>query len=199
MKMNGMGIRIGATVFALGVSLLTTPTSQAQRAAGISRLGWLEVECNRCKTRASLPLGAIRRPRDTPLWKLEPSLKCRSCRKGRYAPPVHLIKLTATERSRRSSGCIRTDAAPRRPACPRARPRRRQSGSAVRRHSGRGGRGNAGRARFDRRHLPGVPARLRPGSERRETAPIRPSEQSEKPASCVSGILGRERRAFRWI
>ena len=32
-------------------------------------LGWLEVECNRCKTRASLPLDAIRRPRDTPTWK----------------------------------------------------------------------------------------------------------------------------------
>jgi hypothetical protein len=57
-------------------------------------LGWLEVECNRCKTRASLPLDAIRRPRDTPLWKLEASLKCRSCRKGRYAPSVHMIKLT---------------------------------------------------------------------------------------------------------
>jgi hypothetical protein len=57
-------------------------------------LGWLEVECNRCKTRVSLPLDAIRRPRDTPLWKLEASLKCRSCRKGRYAPPVHMIKLT---------------------------------------------------------------------------------------------------------
>jgi hypothetical protein len=57
----------------------------------------LEVECNRCKTRASLPLDAIRRPRDTPLWKLEASLKCRSCRKGRYAPPVHMIKLTETQ------------------------------------------------------------------------------------------------------
>jgi len=57
-------------------------------------LGWLEVECNRCKTRASMPLDAIRRPRDTPLWKLEASLKCRSCRKGRHAPPVHMIKLT---------------------------------------------------------------------------------------------------------
>ena len=56
--------------------------------------GWLEVECRRCKTRASLPLDAIRRPRDTPVWKLEASLKCRSCRKGRYAPPVHMIKLT---------------------------------------------------------------------------------------------------------
>ena len=59
-------------------------------------LGWLEVECNSCKTRASLPLDAIRRPRDTPLWKLEASLKCRSCRRGRYAPPVHMIKLTET-------------------------------------------------------------------------------------------------------
>jgi hypothetical protein len=60
-------------------------------------LGWLEVECNRCMTRASLPLDAIRRPRDTPLWKLEASLKCRSCRKARYAPPVHMIKLTETQ------------------------------------------------------------------------------------------------------
>src|SRR3954469_18244550 len=57
-------------------------------------LRFLEVEWHRCKTLASLPLDAIRRPRDTPLWKLEASLKCRSCRKGRYAPPVHMIKLT---------------------------------------------------------------------------------------------------------
>ena len=47
-------------------------------------LGWLEVECNR-------------RPRSTPIWKLEASLKCRSCRKGRYAPPVHMIRLTETQ------------------------------------------------------------------------------------------------------
>ncbi len=59
-------------------------------------LGWLEVECKRCKTRASLPLDAIRRPRDTPIWKLEAALKCRSCRNGRYAPPVHMIKLSET-------------------------------------------------------------------------------------------------------
>ena len=43
MKMNQTGIRIGVTVLALSVSLLTIPTSQAQRAAGISRVGWLEV------------------------------------------------------------------------------------------------------------------------------------------------------------
>jgi hypothetical protein len=41
-----------------------------------------------------MPLDAIRRPRDTPIWKLEASLKFRSCRKGRYAPPVRMIKLT---------------------------------------------------------------------------------------------------------
>src|SRR2546421_4237551 len=46
-------------------------------------LSWLGVECNRCKTRASLPLDAIRRPRDTSIWKLEAALKCRSCKKGR--------------------------------------------------------------------------------------------------------------------
>ncbi len=56
-------------------------------------LGWPEVECHRCKTRASLPLETIRRSRDTPVWKLEASLRCRSCRKGRYASPVHMIGL----------------------------------------------------------------------------------------------------------
>ena len=58
------------------------------------RAGLLEVECNRCNTRASIPLDAIWRPRATPLWKLEAALTCRSCRKGRYAPPVHMVKLT---------------------------------------------------------------------------------------------------------
>ncbi len=56
--------------------------------------GWLEVMCHRCETRASLPLRAIRRPRDTPVSQLEAALKCRSCKTTRYAPPVHLIRLT---------------------------------------------------------------------------------------------------------
>src|ERR1700732_2677360 len=44
MKMNGTGMRIGVTVLALGVSLLAIPTLlEAQRPAGISRVGWLEV------------------------------------------------------------------------------------------------------------------------------------------------------------
>jgi hypothetical protein len=46
--------------------------------------------------RESIPLDAIRRPCDTPLWKLEASFECRSCRKGRYAPSIHMIKLTET-------------------------------------------------------------------------------------------------------
>jgi hypothetical protein len=57
-------------------------------------LGWPQVKCHRCETEASIPLDCVRRPRDTPIWKLEASLKCRSCRKGRCAPPVHMIRLT---------------------------------------------------------------------------------------------------------
>jgi hypothetical protein len=33
-------------------------------------------------------------PRYTPIWNLRPR---RSCKKGRYAPPVRMIKLTATQ------------------------------------------------------------------------------------------------------
>jgi hypothetical protein len=50
--------------------------------------GYLEVKCHRCESRVSLPLDAIRRPRDTPIWKLEAAFK------GSYAPPVRMIKLT---------------------------------------------------------------------------------------------------------
>jgi ribosomal protein L40E len=56
--------------------------------------GWLEVKCRRCETSASIPLDAVRRSRDTPIWKLESALRCRSCGTKRYRPPVHMIKLT---------------------------------------------------------------------------------------------------------
>jgi hypothetical protein len=56
--------------------------------------GWMEVKCRRCGTSASTPLDAIRRPRDTSIWKLEGSLRWRSCGTKRYKPPVHIIKLT---------------------------------------------------------------------------------------------------------
>jgi hypothetical protein len=56
--------------------------------------GRLEVMCKRCETRASVPLDAIKRPRDTPIWKLETAFRCRSCGTPRYKPPVHIIKLS---------------------------------------------------------------------------------------------------------
>jgi hypothetical protein len=41
---------------------------------------------------------AERRPptHNTPIWKLEAALNCRSCRTLRYSPPVHMISLTET-------------------------------------------------------------------------------------------------------
>ena len=54
---------------------------------------WLEVKCQRCEARASVALEAVRRPRGTPIWKLEASLKCRACRTPRYAPQVQLVRL----------------------------------------------------------------------------------------------------------
>ena len=43
MKVNGTGTQSGVTVLALCVSLLTMPPAEAQKAAGVSRVGWLEV------------------------------------------------------------------------------------------------------------------------------------------------------------
>ena len=71
-----------------------SPTITHNRTMPQRWLRWLEVQCRRCETRASLPLDAIRRPRNTPIWKLEPALKCRSCRTPRYSPPVHMIRMT---------------------------------------------------------------------------------------------------------
>jgi hypothetical protein len=59
-------------------------------------MGWLEVKCQRCGTQASIPLDAVIRPRDTPLWKLEASFGCRSCRTPRYKPRAYMVKLTET-------------------------------------------------------------------------------------------------------
>ena len=61
------------------------------------------------RTTAPRPPAAhpLRRPRNTPIWKFEAALKFRSCRKGRYAPPVHMIKLTETrEITPLRLGCI---------------------------------------------------------------------------------------------
>jgi hypothetical protein len=60
--------------------------------------GFLEVQCRRCETRTTVPLEFIRRPRDTPVWKLEASLTCRRCTPFvRRRPQTILIKLTKTK------------------------------------------------------------------------------------------------------
>jgi hypothetical protein len=51
-------------------------------------------ESDRCF--AQIRLQAPEPARGTPISKLEASLKFRSCRKGRYTPPVQLIRLTET-------------------------------------------------------------------------------------------------------
>ena len=43
MKMKGADMWIGMTVLTVAVSLLAIPTSHAQKPAGMSRVGWLEV------------------------------------------------------------------------------------------------------------------------------------------------------------
>jgi hypothetical protein len=62
-----------------------------------SGYGFLEVQCRRCETRTSVPLEYVRRPRNTPIWKLEPSLRCRQCAPFvRRRPQTVLIRLTKT-------------------------------------------------------------------------------------------------------
>jgi hypothetical protein len=56
--------------------------------------GWLEVKCHRCESKASIPLEHVRRPRSTPIWKLESAFRCRLCGTRRYKPPVQMVKLT---------------------------------------------------------------------------------------------------------
>jgi hypothetical protein len=49
--------------------------------------GWLQVKYHRCETEASIPLDAVRRPRDTPIWKLEAALKRRFARRADMRRP----------------------------------------------------------------------------------------------------------------
>jgi hypothetical protein len=69
---------------------------RSRNASTVAGYGWLQVKCRRCETEASISLENVRRARDTPIWKLEAALKCRSCRTPRYSPPAHMIKLTET-------------------------------------------------------------------------------------------------------
>jgi hypothetical protein len=70
------------------------PIGAPRNIASLNERSRLQVKCHRCETEAIIPLEHARRPRDTPIWKLEAALKCRSCRTPRYSPRVHMIKLT---------------------------------------------------------------------------------------------------------
>ena len=63
-----------------------------------------EAECNRCKTRASLPLDAICRRRDTPLWKLRHYSNVVMAKGPVRAAGPHDIKLTETRGITRAPG-----------------------------------------------------------------------------------------------
>jgi len=56
---------------------------------------------------ASIPLDAYAGRAIRRSGNLRRALKCRSCKKGRYAPPVHMIKLLRNAKSRRISGASR--------------------------------------------------------------------------------------------
>jgi hypothetical protein len=86
-------VRAGAELWSIQMEAYDGPAQPSPTIGQCNNggYGWLQVKCLRSETEASIPLDAIRRPRDTPIWKLEAALKCRSCRKRRY---VHMIKLT---------------------------------------------------------------------------------------------------------
>lgn len=61
---------------------------------------YLEVKCKRCGTHSLIDLSAVnqvRRSPDTPIWKLEASLRCRHCTQGtpygRWKPAANLVRL----------------------------------------------------------------------------------------------------------
>jgi hypothetical protein len=48
--------------------------------------GFLQVKCHRCDTEASIPLGCVRRPRDTPVWKTRALAEMPQLPQGQLCP-----------------------------------------------------------------------------------------------------------------
>jgi hypothetical protein len=69
------------------IAIALPPTDKAVVCAR-SRKG----RCNAAMSTKSRQV--IRHTSALPIWKLEAALKSGPCKKGRYAPPVHMIKLT---------------------------------------------------------------------------------------------------------
>lgn len=61
---------------------------------------FLEVKCRRCATHSLIDLTAVnevRRRPDTPIWKLEASLRCRHCTQAapnrKWKPAANIVRL----------------------------------------------------------------------------------------------------------
>ncbi|ETR75077.1 hypothetical protein X566_20260 [Afipia sp. P52-10] len=65
----------GALLF--GLDVVRSPTIAQALNAGFDAI---EIQCQRCRRMSLVPLAKIKRPPDTELWKLEPSLICQPCR-----------------------------------------------------------------------------------------------------------------------
>jgi phage FluMu protein Com len=74
-----------------------SPTIEQAVSAGFN---FLEVKCRRCSTHSLIDLSAvndIRRRPETPIWKLEASLRCRHCteaaRNRTWKPAANIVRL----------------------------------------------------------------------------------------------------------
>ena len=75
----------------LGGPLQPSPSLRAAINGGYP---WLRDECNACQQNAWVDLAKVRRPPETPVWTLEPSLSCQPCRGGRrYGPRAQIEML----------------------------------------------------------------------------------------------------------
>lgn len=59
---------------------------------------YLEVKCAGCGLHSTVDLTTLRRPRETPIWRLEHRMRCRSCSEMRGYPfkRGHLVRLRRT-------------------------------------------------------------------------------------------------------
>src|SRR5947209_678057 len=74
----------------LGGPIQPSPTLGTAMNGGYA---WVRVECNACQQTAWVDLTKIRRRPDTPIWKLEASLVCQVCRRGRSFAPRAKIEM----------------------------------------------------------------------------------------------------------
>ena len=60
---------------------------------------FLEVRCLGCDTHSAVDLTIVRRPKETPIWQLERSMRCRPCTEQRGYPykRSHLVALRSNK------------------------------------------------------------------------------------------------------